>query len=225
MQLFTQTSTFAVLLCTLSAKLASSADSSPFLGRLDPWQVSRLEITAPAPGRDGPLNIDLDIANPNNVSAGPIPHGDGGGYLAFGPSSASCIAIEETIRNSSGSLGRGQIHDNCTGTTSQSYGVWSVDLYPKNATRGSARTVNPANLQLTFTLNYNISRYGEYLYKRYEGTGRFKLGENLDRHCFAKNQTCSYALKANSTPVLVPQRLMACQGTCSLPSTSASPST
>ncbi|KAI2784290.1 hypothetical protein F4815DRAFT_455252 [Daldinia loculata] len=185
-------------------RVALSYDTTPFIGPLDPWKVTRLNITAPEPGRSGPLHIDLAISNPNKVSAGTAPHADGGGYLPFDPSAANC-----TVESADGGTA---VSDTCTETTHYSYGVWSVDLLP-----GITTYIDHRSFNLNFTLNYNVTRWGWVLYKVYEGTGHFEVGGNLeDGPCDDVSGTCLFTLKADSTPVLIPPTMTACKGTCKL---------
>ncbi|KAI1380381.1 hypothetical protein F4677DRAFT_406683 [Hypoxylon crocopeplum] len=184
--------TFAVL-----SGLASAFDTTPFIGPLDPWKVTRLQITAPA---TGPASVDLAVENPNTVSAGPAPHAAGGGYLPFSPSAANCTAVDADA-----ALG----DDACVETTEFSYGVWSVD---------ATGPIDPQNLDLSFTLNYNVSRWGSVLVKVYEATAHFAVGLNLaDGVCDNVSGTCEFGLLPGSTPVLIPPTMTQCQGTCSLP--------
>ncbi|KAI0113193.1 hypothetical protein F4814DRAFT_420890 [Daldinia grandis] len=190
-----------VLLC--HTRVALSYDPTPFIGPLDPWKVTRLQITAPEPGRSGPLAIGLAISNPNKVSAGTAPHAAGGGYLPFAPSAANC-----TVETTDGGIAVG---DTCIETTQYSYGVWSVDLPP------GITDIDPRSFDLVFTLNYNVTRWGGVLYKVYEGTGHFAVGDDLEEGpCNDVSGTCLFTLKADSTPVLIPPTMTACQGTCKL---------
>ncbi|KAI1416534.1 hypothetical protein F5Y13DRAFT_154148 [Hypoxylon sp. FL1857] len=194
--------TLAVSLCL--ANIAASYDSTPFLGPLDPWKVNSMRITAPAAGQPGTADIELAIENPNTVSAGPAPHAAGGGYLPFSPSAANCSAVQD-------SANPGVVNNTCVETSQSSYGVWSVEV--------AASRIDPTNLDLTFTLNYNISRWGEQLSKVYDGTAHFAVGTNLaEGVCDEASGLCTYKLSANATPVLVPPTMTECQGTCSLPS-------
>ncbi|KAI0849741.1 hypothetical protein F5Y00DRAFT_234673 [Daldinia vernicosa] len=191
----------AVLLCQI--RVALSYDTTPFIGPLDPWRVTRLQITAPEPGHSRPFGIDLAISNPNKVSAGPAPHAAGGGYLPFAPSAANC-----TVESADGDTA---VSNTCIETTQYSYGVWSVDLLPGNT------TIDPRSFNLVFTLNYNVTRWGGILYKLYEGMGHFGVGDNLEEgRCDDGSGTCLFTLKVNSTPALIPPTMTACQGTCRL---------
>lgn len=205
MQLSGPLATLAVSLCM--ARLAASYDTTPFIGPLDPWKVNNLRITAPAQGSSGTVAIELAIENPNTVSAGPAPHAAGGGYLPFSPSAANCSAVQD-------GTDPGIVHATCVETSELSYGVWSVEVVP-----GAAARVDPTNLDLAFTLNYNVSRWGQQLSKVYDGTGHFAVGTNLaDAVCDDASGTCLYELTAEATPVLIPPTMTECQGTCSLPS-------
>ncbi|OTA92883.1 hypothetical protein M434DRAFT_31497 [Hypoxylon sp. CO27-5] len=202
MQLSGPLATLAVSLCMTG--LAASYDTTPFIGPLKPWKVNSLRITAPAQGASGTVDIELAIENPNTVSAGPAPHAAGGGYLPFNPSAANCSAVQD-------GADPGVAHDTCVETSELSYGVWSVEV--------AAARIDPTNLDLAFTLNYNVSRWGQQLWKVYDGTGHFAIGTNLaDAVCDGASGTCVYELKADATPVLIPPTMTECQGTCSLPS-------
>ncbi|KAI0382136.1 hypothetical protein F5Y04DRAFT_49537 [Hypomontagnella monticulosa] len=186
--------------CTVSLFFQTIlACTNPCVGPLDPWKVSRLQITAPAPGHDGPLSIDLAIENPNRVTAGPAPHAAGGGYVSFEPSAVNCTVADAD----------GKADDNCTETI-PSDGVWSINVAPD-----SAAQVDPRKLDLSFNLNYNITRWGGILYKVYDGTAHFEVGTNMvESGCDDTSGTCVFNLNSESAPVLVPPTMTACQGTC-----------
>ncbi|KAI1403874.1 hypothetical protein F4819DRAFT_182157 [Hypoxylon fuscum] len=190
--------TIAVL--AYQTDLALANDSTPFIGPLDPWKVNSLQVTVPAKGRSGIVDIELAIENPNKVSAGPAPHAAGGGYLPFSPSAANCsTGVDSGVT----------VQNVCTETSQSSYGVWTVDL-PKGA-------VDPQNLELTFNLNYNVTRWGGILYKVYTATGYFVVGKNLAKGvCDDASGTCSFELQNGSAPVLVQPTMIACKGTCDL---------
>ncbi|KAI2621966.1 hypothetical protein GGS26DRAFT_256618 [Hypomontagnella submonticulosa] len=201
MQFHRQLATFVVFLF-FRTTLACSSGAQPCIGPLDPWTVSRLQITAPTPGRDGPLSIDLAIENPNRVTAGPAPHAAGGGYLSFEPSAVNCTVADED----------GKVNNTCTESeeASPSYGMWSIDVAP-----GAAEKVDPRNLDLAFNLNYNVTRWGSILYKVYDGTAHFEVGTNMaEGGCDDASGTCVFNLKSESVPVLVSPTMTACQGTC-----------
>ncbi|KAI8963196.1 hypothetical protein F5Y11DRAFT_320159 [Daldinia sp. FL1419] len=178
-----------VLLCQTGVAL--SYDSAPPTGALNPWKVTSLHITAPKQGRSGPVDVDVSIENPNKVAAG-------GGDFSFGPSAANC-SIEQT--DSAATY-------ECTETTKDSHGLWTVDMAV--VTLGTSQ-----DFDLTFTLDYNVTRGGNVYYKLYQGLGHFEVGGNLDDGtCDDNTGACSYTLRPNSTPSSIPPVIEACQGNC-----------
>ncbi|OTB09525.1 hypothetical protein M426DRAFT_316068 [Hypoxylon sp. CI-4A] len=190
--------TYLVTILLSVTNLAHSYDATPFIGPLDPWQVSSLQVTTTATTSDA-TTISLAIRNPNTVSAGPAPFAAGGGYLPFNPSAANC-----SLAGSS---------EACIETTEFSYGVWTVDVAPG---------FDPRSFDAKFSLDYNVTRWNSVWYKVYKGTGHFEVGINLDEAVCEdgdeKKNTCVYGLGAAQTPVLVTPTMTECKGTCSLPS-------
>ncbi|KAI1106569.1 hypothetical protein F4804DRAFT_19057 [Jackrogersella minutella] len=186
---------FLVSLATFAAA-AAAYDTTPFLGPLQPWTVSSLQITAPQKGGQGAVDIEVAVANPNTVSAGPAPHAAGGGYLPFSPSAANCSLAGTS--------------EDCEETSDTSYGVWSVGVVGDG--------VDPTDLDLKFRLDYNVTRWNAVWYKVYEGTGHFATGVNLVQGgCDGAAGTCEYEIAA---PVLVQPTMTECKGTCTMPSAS-----
>ncbi|KAI2468373.1 hypothetical protein F4781DRAFT_274255 [Annulohypoxylon bovei var. microspora] len=194
---------FKSSLATLAAAagLAASYETTPFIGPLQPWQVSQLTISLPPQGEAGTVDIELAIANPNQVSAGPAPHAAGGGYLPFAPSAANCSAV--------GGSDVASLRYACEETTQDSYGVWSAFV------RNTSAAVDPDDLELVFGLSYNVTRWNAVWWKVYEATARFALNDNLVLgECADPNRNCTYELNPDMAPLLVQPVMVQCQGTC-----------
>ncbi|KAI1455019.1 hypothetical protein F4805DRAFT_437136 [Annulohypoxylon moriforme] len=157
-------------------------------------------------GVNGNAAINLAIANPNEVSAGPAPFAAGGGYLTFAPSAANCTA--------SGKNKASAMNFTCTETTESSYGVWAVSLQDGGAGAGGA--IDPSSMSLQFTLTYNVTRWGAVWYKVYEGSARLTTDANLILgKCQNPDNHCSYTLNPDKTPLFVTPAMTDCKGTCS----------
>ncbi|KAI1777131.1 hypothetical protein F4818DRAFT_439493 [Hypoxylon cercidicola] len=204
MQQYARLAALAVLLL-YQTRLASPYNSNPYIWPLDPWEINRLQITAPAPGQSGSIDIDLAISNPNTVSAGPAPHAAGSGYIPFTPSAANCTA-------SAVSGADALTEATCAETTEFSYGVFAVD----------GAITDPRSFGLAFSLNYNVSRWGGVMYKVYDATAHLEVGQDLaDGVCDGASGTCEYELLAGSTPILVQPTMTDCKGYCQMPPASA----
>ncbi|KAI0169007.1 hypothetical protein GGR52DRAFT_501815 [Hypoxylon sp. FL1284] len=209
MQLHAHRAHLTVFLLSLQTRLAASYDTTPHIWPLDPWRISQLRITAPAPGRSGTVDIGLAIENPNTVSAGPAPHAAGGGYLPFAPSAANCTLAE--VPSESGSTELLDTAVVCNETTEFSYGVWTV----------TSASASDAGFDLAFRLSYNVSRWGGILYKVYDGTAQLEVGQDLTEGvCDDAADKCEFALAPGSDPVLVAPTMTDCKGYCQMPSNS-----
>ncbi|KAI0022849.1 hypothetical protein F4780DRAFT_139958 [Xylariomycetidae sp. FL0641] len=183
---------------SLSLLRPSLASTTPFLGPLAPWEVRALSIDS----WPSPTALSLTITNPNNITAGPAPHADGGGYVDFLASTAACT-LEEGERN-------------CTevAPTLESYGAWTfaVRLPPGNNNSSSRRTFD-----IDFVLDYNLTRWGQQMYKVLEGTGHFAVDDAaaVAGGC-ADAGGCEliHLVEAGDPPVLIPPTITACRGTC-----------
>ncbi|KAI1768587.1 hypothetical protein GGR53DRAFT_477597 [Hypoxylon sp. FL1150] len=191
----------AFLLC--QTHLASAYDATPHIWPLDPWKINRLTITAPAPGHAGTIDIAVAIENPNTVSAGPAPHAAGGGYLPFAPSAANCSATTD---------GAGE----CVETSQFSYGTFAVAV-------AVAAAPSPMGFDLSFHLDYNVTRWNNVMYKVYDAAARFEVGSNLvavGKCDDDRTGMCEYELMPESTPFEIPGIVMSdCKGYCQMPST------
>ncbi|KAI3316526.1 hypothetical protein HD806DRAFT_552248 [Xylariaceae sp. AK1471] len=180
----------------------ATSEPVPFLGPLQPWEVSNLHIYLPPTSESSsPYDISLAILNPNVITAGPAPHASGGGYLLFGNSTANCT-------------GREVFPDSrpmeCTEISEyESYGAWSFE-----ATKGSSTSVaSPSGIDIKFILDYNVTRWGSTYYKVLKGTGHFDLETDMTQHCDPKGG-CTLTLKPNRDPFLILANITQCWGTC-----------
>ncbi|KAI1337088.1 hypothetical protein F5Y15DRAFT_418402 [Xylariaceae sp. FL0016] len=163
-------------------------DSVPFLGPLQPWEVSSLQVQSiPSSGDDADsIAVSLLISNPNNITAGPAPHADGGGYLPFEQSTANCTAKWQSSGDWKAS--------HCSEVSfPESYGVWTFEVVSLQEVAETA----VQSVDIKFSLDYNVTRWGSVYYKLLEGTGHFDLGSS-----------------DGGDPVLVDPTIVQCQGTC-----------
>ncbi|KAI1211275.1 uncharacterized protein F4807DRAFT_458844 [Annulohypoxylon truncatum] len=204
---FTATTTLALM-----TGLAAAYDPNPFVEPLQPWKITRFTIALPpsSAGTNGYATIKLAIENPNQVSAGPAPFADGGGYFPFPPSAANCTMTGHDTADAVTSGAR------CTETTQDTYGQFEVQVVDNGDNDNGAGVLDPNNLQLQFGLTYNVTQWNAHWYKTYDGTARFALNDNLVLgQCADHNKFCSYELDPNKAPLLVTPTMTDCAGTCS----------
>ncbi|XDG05731.1 hypothetical protein ABKA04_005346 [Annulohypoxylon sp. FPYF3050] len=195
----------------LASGLAAAYDPTPFVGPLQPWKITDFTISLPSTssGINGNVTVKVHIENPNQVSAGPAPGAEGGGYLPFQPTTADCVA---TGANQYSSLtGTCQDHFSADDGTG---GSFEFAIAPTN---GNWTTViDPNCFDLRFTLTYNVTRWNADWHKLYEGSARFGLNDNLVLgKCANRANGCSYTLNPDKAPLEVAPDMVECTGTCS----------
>ncbi|KAI1138495.1 hypothetical protein F5Y05DRAFT_384253 [Hypoxylon sp. FL0543] len=172
---------------------------------LKPWEISSLRAYNPAksPYDANATSLELTIANPYLIPAGPAPHASGGGYVAFDKSTANCdVHWKEDSQTPYGNL-----KDTCNSTqTSSTRAEWNITINQIHD--------DPAHyMDLTFSLAYHLYAYGQDMYKLMAGSIHVQVGESLEGGCDADG-LCSYTLKNGSVPLLVQPTLEECRMAC-----------
>ncbi|KAI2603648.1 hypothetical protein GGR54DRAFT_644614 [Hypoxylon sp. NC1633] len=172
---------------------------------LKPWELSSFYAYSP---RDAPYGADatsleLIIANPSFIPAGPAPHASGGGYVVFQNSTANCVLhwkedAETPYGNTQGTCDSPQ--------TDATRSEWNITI--------SQIHDEPTHyMDISFSLAYHLHAYGNDFYKLLVGSLHAQLGENLEGGC-DENNICSYSLKNGSAPLLIQPTLTECKSAC-----------
>ncbi|KAI1095592.1 hypothetical protein F5B19DRAFT_440146 [Rostrohypoxylon terebratum] len=209
MQLKTSLATLA-----LASGLAAAYDPTPFVGPLQPWKITDLTISLPPSrlGADGIVTIKVHIENPNQVSAGPAPGAEGGGYLPFQPTSADCVASGP---NQYSSLTGYCNNTAAAGADDGTAGAFELAVVPPS-NGNSSGPVDPNGFEVKFSLAYNVTRWNAHWDKLYEGQAAFGLNNNLVLgKCANRENMCSYTLNPDKAPLQVAPTMVECTGTCS----------
>ncbi|KAI1371363.1 hypothetical protein F4677DRAFT_313675 [Hypoxylon crocopeplum] len=172
---------------------------------LKPWEVSSFHASNPqdSPYSANATSLELTIANPSWIPAGPAPHASGGGYVVFQNSTASCVLHwKEDAETPYGNL-KGTCDSPQTDATRSEWNITINQIHDE-----------PAHyMDLSFSLAYHMYVYGTDMYKMMSGFLHVQLGENLDGGC-DEDGLCSYSLKNGSTPLLVQPTLQECRSAC-----------
>ncbi|KAI1805100.1 hypothetical protein F4811DRAFT_517326 [Daldinia bambusicola] len=172
---------------------------------LKPWEISSFHSRSPRVGPYGTnaTSMEITIANPSSIPAGPAPHASGGGYVVFSNSTAQCSVhwkFDEWTPY-------GHTKDTClsrtSGSTTAGWNITINEIQP-----------DPYNyIDLSFSLAYHLHAYGNDLYKLLAGHVRLEPGKQLEGGC-DENDICSYTLKNGSAPLLIQPILAECRSAC-----------
>ncbi|KAI4864033.1 hypothetical protein F4820DRAFT_352454 [Hypoxylon rubiginosum] len=172
---------------------------------LKPWEITKLHAYNPrdAPYGTNATSLEITIANPSLIPAGPAPHASGGGYVAFASSTANCV-----------------VHWKEDDQTPYGYTKATCDSKTNDATQSEWNITiqeiqdNPAHyISLSFSLAYRLHVYGSDFYKSMTGSLFAQVGENLEGGCNDEG-FCEYNLKNGSEPLLIQPTLFECKYAC-----------
>ena len=166
---------------------------------LQPWQLTALRTYSPPYSPNVSLHAGLafTISDPNTINAGPARRG----VAIFVPSSANCTAQWSYGESP---FAQPQV---CSEVP---YGNWTFEIFPSNPRFG---TWPLQVFGLRITRVYNVTVIANVYTKVYRGEERFEVGGALGGICGASG-ICSFQLKNESSPVLIQQTRVECQGEC-----------
>ncbi|KAF9728773.1 hypothetical protein PMIN06_006152 [Paraphaeosphaeria minitans] len=162
-------------------------------GDLQPWQITQLYTHTPSgrPGNDPHSTLNITIADPNTIPAGPSPTGQ----AVFPPTSANCSL--QYLTNDDVPWG---VEQPCTtDDNTKAYSTWSFTIN-KPADGGSAYASE--KFDLVFQLVDHVRLPGQEVTKTFAGGDHFGIGDNMSGQCGGSG-VCNWSL--DETPYEVQQ--------------------